>query len=100
MPPLPELSMRFPSTVAAHRFVVAGSLGVAALVALSSSGASQGLPRVRPEEVGLSSSALEQIVPGLRGYVDSGKVTGLIVAIARHGKLAYLDSVGFLDRER
>jgi len=92
--------MRTRSAVAALRNVRSRALSLVPLVALSSPAASQGLPRARPEEVGLSSAALERIIPGLRGYIDSGKVAGLVVAVARHGKLAYLDSAGYMDVER
>jgi CubicO group peptidase (beta-lactamase class C family) len=61
---------------------------------------SQGLPRVEPEVVGLSGAALARIRPALQAQVDSGRVAGFVVAVARHGKLAFLDSVGFMDRER
>jgi CubicO group peptidase (beta-lactamase class C family) len=60
----------------------------------------QGLPRTRPEEVGLSSSALAQIRPALQAQVDSGKVAGFVAVVARHGKLAYQESVGLLDLAR
>ena len=89
--------MRLRSPFAGQRHIVAAALSLA--VVLSPPAAGQGLPRARPEEVGLSSAALERIIPGLRAYVDSGKVPGVVVAIARHGKLAYLDSVGFMDVE-
>src|SRR5436190_10145457 len=57
----------------------------------------QGLPRARPEAVGLSAAALARIAPALQAYVDSGKLPGLLAAVARHGKLAYLAAVGPMD---
>lgn len=59
----------------------------------------QGLPRARPADVGLRSAALERIAPALQAYVDSGRLPGLLAVVARHGKVAYLASVGSLDRE-
>lgn len=59
----------------------------------------KGLPTVRPEEVGLSAAALQRITSALQAYVDSGKLAGIIAVVARHGKVAYLDSVGFMDIE-
>ncbi|HVH66916.1 MAG TPA: serine hydrolase domain-containing protein [Gemmatimonadales bacterium] len=59
----------------------------------------QGLPRTRPEAVGLSAVALERIGPALQAYVDSGRLPGLLAVVARHGKLAYLKSVGAMDVE-
>src|SRR5213080_982073 len=59
----------------------------------------QGLPRARPADVGLSVAALERIAPALQAYVDSGKLPGLLAVVARHGKLAYVASVGSMDME-
>src|SRR5437867_12860934 len=59
----------------------------------------QGLPRARPEDVGLSVAALGQIAPALQVYVDSGRLPGLLAVVARHGKLAYVASVGSMDVE-
>src|SRR5260370_22054264 len=60
----------------------------------------QALPRARPEDVGLSTTALDRITTTLHSYVDSGKYPGFLALIARHGKLAYLASVGWLDVEQ
>jgi CubicO group peptidase (beta-lactamase class C family) len=59
----------------------------------------QPLPRARPGDVGLSASALERIAPALQVYVDSGRLPGVLAVIARHGKVAYVASVGSLDPE-
>src|SRR5207249_10928988 len=59
----------------------------------------QGLPRARPEDVGLSATALERITTTLQSYVDSGQFPGLLIVVARHGKLAYLSSLGWIDVE-
>ncbi len=60
---------------------------------------SQGLPRAHPADVGLSAAALERIAPALQAYVDAGKLPGLLAVVARHGKLAYVGTVGSLDVE-
>src|SRR3989442_6307855 len=60
----------------------------------------QGLPRARPDEVGLSSAALQRIAPALQAYVDSGKLAGVVAVVARHGKLAHLAAPGAPNRER
>src|SRR2546427_10997654 len=60
----------------------------------------QGLPRARPDEVGLSGAALQRIAPALQAYVDSGKLAGVGAVVARHGKLAYVGSAGAMNRER
>jgi CubicO group peptidase (beta-lactamase class C family) len=59
----------------------------------------QGLPRARPEEVGLSSSRLQRLTAAFQGYVKDGRLPGAVVLVARRGKVAYLESFGQRDRE-
>jgi CubicO group peptidase (beta-lactamase class C family) len=59
----------------------------------------QGLPRARPEEVGISSERLERIGGAFDRYVESNQLPGAVVLVARHGKTAYLRSFGWSDRE-
>ena len=66
---------------------------------LTDSVIAQGFPRARPEDVGLSATALERITTTLQSYVDSGKFPGFLALIARHGKVAYVASVGWMDVE-
>jgi CubicO group peptidase (beta-lactamase class C family) len=66
---------------------------------LTESLVAQGLPRARPEDVGLSAAALERIAPTLQSAVDSGQFSGLLAVVARHGKVAYVASVGWMDVE-
>ena len=61
---------------------------------------STGLPRGRPEDAGLSVPALQKIVPAMQAYVDSGRLAGIAMAIARDGKLVYLETVGSMDAQR
>lgn len=61
--------------------------------------AEPGLPRAKPEEVGLSSQRLERITTHFQRYVDEGKLAGVTFAIARRGKLAYLKTMGWADIE-
>lgn len=56
-----------------------------------------GLPRARPDEVGLSADALARIAPALRAYTESARLPGIVFAVARHGKLVQLDAVGWMD---
>jgi CubicO group peptidase (beta-lactamase class C family) len=75
-------------------------LGAWLLLAVAvSSLAAQGLPRATPEAVGLSSERLTRLTAALQSYVDSGKLAGAVALVARHGKVAYLQSVGWRDRE-
>jgi CubicO group peptidase (beta-lactamase class C family) len=59
----------------------------------------QGLPRARPEEVGLSSERLQRLTDALQGYVKDGKLPGAVVLVARRGKVAYVGAVGQRDLE-
>ncbi len=55
------------------------------------------LPKAKPEEVGLSSQRLAMITEVLKADVDSKKIPGAVLLIARNGKLAYLESFGKVD---
>src|SRR4051794_18855731 len=53
--------------------------------------------RVTPETVGLSSSRLEEATRLLKRYVKEQKIAGAVAAVARKGRLAYLEAVGLQD---
>jgi CubicO group peptidase (beta-lactamase class C family) len=59
-----------------------------------------GLPSVAPEAVGLSPERLERLTATFRAYVEGEELPGAVVLVARHGKVAYLEAFGMLDRER
>ena len=54
---------------------------------------------VTPEEVGLSSTRLEHLRTAAQGYVDQGKLAGLITLVARRGKVAHFECYGMMDIE-
>lgn len=58
------------------------------------------LPLVSPEQVGLSAARLARISGWMKGWVDSGKLPGLLVAIMRKGELAFAETYGKADVER
>ena len=58
------------------------------------------LPTATPESVGLSSGSLAEATRRLRTHVDDGDIAGVVAAVARHGRLVYLEALGDLDRER
>lgn len=60
--------------------------------------AAAGLPTARPEEVGFSSARLERIGQALRADVERERIAGAVVMVARKGRLAYVESVGYRDR--
>ena len=53
----------------------------------------------RPEDVGLSTPRLATISQWMRRWVDSGSLPGLLVAIVRNDRLAWLETYGYRDRE-
>ena len=58
------------------------------------------IPRVSPEEVGLSSAQLARIAPAMESLITREQTAGVVVAVARKGKLAYLESFGSMNREK
>jgi CubicO group peptidase (beta-lactamase class C family) len=55
----------------------------------------------KPEEVGLSASRLGRLDAVMkRGYVDTGKLPGLLTMVYRRGKLAHVGMSGHMDLER
>ena len=53
----------------------------------------------KPEEVGLSSQRLWRLTDALKRDVDKGAAPGAVVLIARRGKVACHEAIGFRDRE-
>ena len=55
---------------------------------------------VSPESVGLDGKVMENIRDYLKEqYVEPGKYVGTLTLVARKGEIAYLDALGFMDRE-
>jgi CubicO group peptidase (beta-lactamase class C family) len=70
-----------------------------ALVIVQPSAQSPALARGSPESVGLSAARLTEATALLRQYVTDQKIAGAVAAVARNGKLAYLEAVGVQDLE-
>lgn len=56
------------------------------------------LPRARPEQAGMSPERLARIGAVLDQDVEQGKIPGAVLAIARDGKLVFLEAYGFRDK--
>ncbi len=54
---------------------------------------------VDASEVGMSQSRLDRLDRHFRKYVDDGRLTGWLVAVARDGKVVHLANYGMRDRE-
>ena len=70
------------------------------VVPLQEAGASEwGLPEAEPEALGLSGERLTRLSRHMQGYVDEGELSGVVLAVARRGKVAYTDTLGWADIE-
>src|SRR5262245_18695283 len=54
----------------------------------------------RPEDIGFAGDRLKRLTEAFQGYVDSGKLPGAVVLIARNDKIAYFHAFGYQDREQ
>ncbi len=81
-----------------------GSLLVPFVLCLSSlavpvaTSAADPLPRAQPQSVGLSPQRLARIGRVVNADIERGRLPGMVVAIARKGRLAYYESFGYLDK--
>jgi len=55
------------------------------------------LPTAKPESVDMSSQRLAELTKGMQGFVDQGKLAGVVTMVARHGKVVGFDAVGKRD---
>ena len=75
-----------------------GILALSGLLALQLTGSGPDpLPRSAPEKVGLAAARLDDATELLKRYVAERKIAGAVAAVARRGKLAYLEAVGSQD---
>ena len=70
---------------------------IAELVQLLFAGSSMGKHPVSPESVGVSAQKLDKVHEVLQRYVDERKSPGLVVLIAKDGKVIYQDATGKRD---
>jgi CubicO group peptidase (beta-lactamase class C family) len=54
-------------------------------------------PRIRPEAIGLSPVRLREATDFLNSYVAEHRIAGAVAAVARRGKIGYLEAVGVQD---
>lgn len=62
--------------------------------------AAAALPRGEPQALGVSPARLALITDTLQHYVDAGHIPGVVAGIARHGRIVYLQSLGWQDVEQ
>ena len=75
------------------RFAVLLTLAFACLCAIAAP-----LPEATPESVGVSSERLARLTTVMRKAVEKGDVPGVVVMLARNGKLIYSQSFGMQDK--
>lgn len=59
-----------------------------------------GLERGSPEELGFAPKRLALVHEMLVQHVEDGRVAGLVAGVARHGKIVYLESMGWNQIEQ
>src|SRR5215472_8681996 len=93
---LAELGIR---EMHAMRRRIRGAILIVSLVwlALVSTAVAETLPNAKPEDVGFSSERLGRVTEMLRTNIAAGEIPGAVLLIARHGKIAYFESLGLLD---
>jgi CubicO group peptidase (beta-lactamase class C family) len=82
-----------------HPRLLTLALTLTAVLAAAAVGARQPLPRATPEQVGMSTAGLQAATALLRQYVADRKISGAVAAVARRGKLVYLEPVGLQSFE-
>jgi CubicO group peptidase (beta-lactamase class C family) len=71
---------------------------VAAVVATVAVSAAD-LPTATPESVGMSSTRLARIDAALEADIAAGRLPGIVVAVARRGKVVYQKAFGVANRD-
>jgi CubicO group peptidase (beta-lactamase class C family) len=79
---------------AAHTALVAALLAATGLVCAGP------LPEAKPEDAGVSPQRLERLTEAMQRLVNNGELAGMVVLVARHGKLVYQKSFGMQDKAK
>lgn len=59
----------------------------------------QGLPHGSASETGFSPERLDRLRANVQSMVDAGEFAGVNTLVARHGKIAFAESIGYKDAE-
>jgi CubicO group peptidase (beta-lactamase class C family) len=70
---------------------------LSALLGSAVASAQSRLPAATPDSVGMSTARLAMLDAGIQAEIEQGRVAGVVVAIARHGKLVHEKAYGFAD---
>ena len=55
----------------------------------------QPLKRTSPESVGMSPTLLHNADVAIQASIDAGEIPGAVLAVVRHGKMAYIKAYGY-----
>lgn len=55
------------------------------------------MPKGSPKKLGFDADRLERIAPAMQALVDANEISGVVMAIARNGRVIYRGSVGYAD---
>ena len=84
-----------------HRLLAAWSILLLATPGVATAArAYDAIPASDPETPGFSPSRLARLTAWQQTQVDAGAFSGAVAAIARNGRVAYLQAVGFRDRAK
>ena len=62
-------------------------------------GEPSGLPRARPEDVGVSSERLHRVDEVMQRHIEEQKISGAVTLVARKGRVVHLEAQGLMDIE-
>ena len=82
------------------RSAIVAVTAVAVSLALKPQAQAAPLLEAKPEEVGVSAQRLERITHAMQQIVDKGELAGMVVMLARKGKLVYQRSFGMQDKDK
>ena len=58
------------------------------------------LPEAKPEDVGMSTQRLDRLTAAFTKAVEAGEMPGVVLMVARNGKLVYQRSIGMQDQAK
>jgi CubicO group peptidase (beta-lactamase class C family) len=77
-----------------------GWVAAASSVLLAAKVSAAELPRAAPGDVGFSSQRLDYMDSFYENAVKKGDMAGVVILVARHGKIAHLSAIGYADIEK
>jgi CubicO group peptidase (beta-lactamase class C family) len=92
--------MRFSFAVVVTCMSVAALVWAAVVLGVVFAASAADLPRAAPEDLGFSSQRLERLDSFYENEVKKGDIAGVVVLVARHGKIAHLSAIGYADIEK